>query len=327
MRGNQEPGDGRLEIRPSPDPFEGSTVRQAAHLSRRTSFRQRTGDVVFIFSYENYVPFLRLCGEDATFGRQGPKQLRELGDGVCFALLRTMLGPRLALLSLILLPQLAGADPMDGPPGLSPSRLPAAELFPPSTHAPIQAERPPGLAMLREIVHKQELHLRDEKIVIDLDGSVTVTPLHAAFTLRFGARSPYSLQARRALESTFDERSQMSARYREAALQFALADLPNYLNHVWRHPGWSIATRKRILFALWDECAERGSASVVAAGGQARLIIEAFIRWRLPEASPDRFHPLELSELNRRRSARKRFAPYQKSLEIPGRMVVTAMTF
>ena len=231
---------------------------------------------------------------------------------------------RLLSVILVLVPAVASAQ-YDGPPGLA--RAPEANLLPANLDAPIQSEKTPGLTLLSQVVHKQELHFRDGKVVIELDGSVHLTPLYGVFTLRFGSRDRYSLQIRRALEATFEERVAMRAQYREAAMQFALADLPNYLDRVWEHPSWSKRERKRILFALWDECAEGGSNDVVEGAVAARHIIEAFIRWKLPQHGATRFDADELAELNRIRTSNQRFAPYRQPLTIPGQLTTAALTF
>ncbi|MBT8492134.1 MAG: hypothetical protein KJO07_03660 [Deltaproteobacteria bacterium] len=229
-------------------------------------------------------------------------------------------------LPILLLAGPALAQP-DGPPGLGSDTLAGeANLLTPDLQAPDQSAETPGLSLLRQVVHRQTLHLRGGNIVVEIDGSVKVTPLYGVFTLRFGTRDRYSLQVRRALESTFEGRAEMANQYRAAAMEFALGDLPRYLRGVWLSP-WPVETRKRVLFALWDECAERGRKDVINGGSKARYIIEAFIRWQLPQDSRHAFTAGELAVLNRGRSSEARFEPYRRQLIVPGKTVALALTF
>ncbi len=234
---------------------------------------------------------------------------------------------RVLALLMVVLPAVASAQRYDGPPGLSPSGPEVDLLVPPNVDAPDQREVTPGLELLHQMMPKQELHVGDHRVVIELDGSVDVTPLYGVLTLRFGFKDPYSLQIRRTLEATFEQRAAMHQQYREAAMEFALTDLPLYLELVWAHPTWSVETRKRILFELWDECAERGPEYLVQGGAAARELIESFIRYQLPAHGQHHFSPAELARLNRIRSSSKPFAPYDRHLAIPGRLVVAALTF
>lgn len=234
---------------------------------------------------------------------------------------------RILALLMVVFPAVASAQRYDGPPGLSPAGPEVDLLVPANVDAPDQREATPGLQMLHHMVPKQELYVGDRRVVIELDGSVDITPLYGVLTFRFGFKDPYSLQIRRALESTFEQRAEMQAQYRQAAMEFALTDLPLYLDLVWAHPYWSVETRKRILFDLWDECAEKGPEYLVDGGTAARELIESFIRYRLPAHGAEHFTPAELSRLNRVRTSAKPFAPYDHRLAIPGRLVVAALTF
>jgi hypothetical protein len=70
------------------------------------------------------------------------------------------------------------------------------------------------------------------------------------------------------------------------------------------------AARKRGMFALWDECAETGTAEIIKAGSAARAKVLGFIRARLPAGSPDAFTRAELATLNQQKQSRAVFAPY-----------------
>jgi hypothetical protein len=151
---------------------------------------------------------------------------------------------------------------------------------------------------------------------VDPEGRVSfhdkgVFASYASLTIygRFGGVSaPREKQA--FLEDTFEERFAMRAEHGARVMEIAIEHLPRYLAAVWRYREWSLQTRKRILFELWDECAERGSAAELAAAGAARAIIIGFIRRRLPKGTAAAYSAAELARLNRQRSSKARFEPY-----------------
>jgi hypothetical protein len=102
----------------------------------------------------------------------------------------------------------------------------------------------------------------------------------------------------------------------------ALDDLPVYLEAVWQQTAWSPAVRRRVLFALWDETAEEGNALLVAGGAEARATIEHFIARRIPPGHRHAFTQGELSELNRMRTSRHAFAPYDGRTPAPPSPIV-----
>jgi hypothetical protein len=75
---------------------------------------------------------------------------------------------------------------------------------------------------------------------------------------------------------------------------------------VWRRSALSETARRRLLFLLWDECAEDDDA-----GARARATIEAWIRAQLPHGSVSAFDDAELSALNRARTSHAPFQPYE----------------
>jgi hypothetical protein len=60
----------------------------------------------------------------------------------------------------------------------------------------------------------------------------------------------------------------------------ALYHLPAWLEWTWKNKAWPPERRRRLLFELWDSCADDAS------GDFARATIIAFIRRDLPEGSP-----------------------------------------
>jgi hypothetical protein len=128
--------------------------------------------------------------------------------------------------------------------------------------------------------------------------------------MRWLGEDPYQYQKAKFLERTFEERARMRKRHTRRTMERALHELPDYLADVWRYEEWSIDLRKRVLFALWDECAEDGNPLMVRGGAEARAIIEGFVRAHLGPDSPHAFRADELVRLNALRTSQARFAPY-----------------
>lgn len=128
--------------------------------------------------------------------------------------------------------------------------------------------------------------------------------------MRWNGDDPYVSDKLRIMDESRAERMEMRRQVEAVVMRRALDDLPRYLAAVWGHQAWSPALRRRILFALWDEAAENGPALVRAGGEEARQAIEAFIAAHLPAGSPDAFRSGELAALNRLRTSRVVFAPY-----------------
>ena len=129
--------------------------------------------------------------------------------------------------------------------------------------------------------------------------------------LRGHGQDPYLADKLHLMDATRPERMAMRTRHDQMVMRRALADLPRYLAAVWAQDQWSPATRRRVLFALWDETAEGGNQLTREGGAAARLAIEHFIARHLPPGSPDAFRPDELAALNRIRTTHQRFAPYR----------------
>jgi hypothetical protein len=96
-------------------------------------------------------------------------------------------------------------------------------------------------------------------------------------------------------------------------LRHATATLPRRLRAIWRASRWTHAHRRRLLFDLWDECAETGPDDVLATARTVRATIVAFIHRNLPAGSPHAYPPAELAALNKNRLSHQRFDPYSPS--------------
>ncbi len=130
--------------------------------------------------------------------------------------------------------------------------------------------------------------------------------------MRRNKQDPYSYQKAQFLERTRGQRMLLAAEARSAHLRNALFSLRRRLNEVWNNIAWSHRERRRVLFDLWDECAETGSREVVSTAAQVRATIVAFVRHHLPETSRHRYTLAELKTLNARKKSRQLFLPYER---------------
>jgi hypothetical protein len=128
--------------------------------------------------------------------------------------------------------------------------------------------------------------------------------------MRAHGMDPYWAAKLEWLDETRDERGEMALAARRERLRESLARMPGLLDAIWRDPRWSPSERRRLIFQLWDECAEDGPDEVVVAARQVRVTIEDFVRKRLPPGTPDAFPPPELNTLNASRTSHAEFRPY-----------------
>lgn len=130
------------------------------------------------------------------------------------------------------------------------------------------------------------------------------------WAMRRMGEDPYRYEKALFLEQTRELREHMAEEERTELLREALHDLPEYLAKIWSTRRWTPAERRRILFQLWDDCAEAGRDDVVRAAAQARATIVEFVRELLPRGSADAYTDAELEELNASRGSSARFEPY-----------------
>lgn len=127
--------------------------------------------------------------------------------------------------------------------------------------------------------------------------------------MRMAGQDPYLSRKMALLDRTRDERMRLAAGEAAGNLRDAVAHTPRALEGIWNGPG-DPAGKRRLLFTLWDECAESGSSEVLSAARAVRASIVAFIRRRLPRGSRAAYSRAELEALNARRTSRARFEPY-----------------
>ncbi len=148
------------------------------------------------------------------------------------------------------------------------------------------------------------------------DGGGTGMVTAATFDLtdwaeRAAGNDPYYNRKKKFLDRTREERAGMARVEKTRVIDESLDQLSTRLVRIWRSRKWSPAKRRQVLFQLWDECAETGSAQLVAAGDRAREQIIAFIRLKLPKGSEHGYTAAELAALNGKRDSKRRFAPYR----------------
>ncbi len=251
--------------------------------------------------------------------------------------MRTILAP--ALLLALLLPATAHSQP--GALDLSmrseaSSRAPGAQSpyhaippLPGTLDAPFQSLPPP---IGRDVVSPEPIGsntiarpgydahiLEDGRLLLDerylhtgASSDPSVGPrVFGVFDLTdmFSPEDPYLGDKLELLHQTFAQRVALREADNGRVMDRALAALPGYLQGVWQHEDWDLATRRHILFALWDECAEEGNPLLVAGGRQARRQIEDFIAAVLPPGSADGYLDDEITAFNQTRSSLAKFAP------------------
>jgi hypothetical protein len=130
------------------------------------------------------------------------------------------------------------------------------------------------------------------------------------FAMRRFGDDPYASKKLQFLDSTRAERVHMGARFRREQLAMASQRMQRNLERLWTTVPDPIE-RKRLVFELWDDCAESGPADLIEAGAAARAMVVGFILARLPRGSATGYTNAELVELNRTRRSTAMFAPYE----------------
>jgi hypothetical protein len=140
---------------------------------------------------------------------------------------------------------------------------------------------------------------------LEIGGQLEMTDM----AMRLGGQDPYAARKAAFLERTREERMALARAENIQRLRESLHRTRSELDRLWRGPG-TAAEKRRLLFLLWDECAESGSDEVAHTGRAVRGQIVAFVRRRLPPGSRAAYTAEELARHNARRSSRERFDPY-----------------
>lgn len=120
-------------------------------------------------------------------------------------------------------------------------------------------------------------------------------------------------------------RTRLAVSWHRELFAARLDELDDELAALWSDETMDLADKKQLLFARWDECAERFDVSTagipenasvridearVDAALRARTTIEVFVRRHAPADSPQAYTNAELQRLNARRVSVRAFAPY-----------------
>ena len=128
--------------------------------------------------------------------------------------------------------------------------------------------------------------------------------------MRAAGIDPYLKEKLDMLDESRDRRATMAANVLRERLDEAVTATPQRLRSLWGRQDLTLADKKRLLFELWDECAEKGARPVVVAAVRVRRRIEAFVRKELPQGTVGGYSDHELQRLNRSRRSKALFAPY-----------------
>ncbi len=134
---------------------------------------------------------------------------------------------------------------------------------------------------------------------------------------------PYASYKLKGLDETREERAAIGKRYRTQQLARSRQYVQRHIDRLWATT-LDPAARRRGLFELWDDCAEKGPEmeapgftpgaeddELLVAGAAARSQVIGFIRSKLPAGSADAYTAAELARFNKRRKSRARFTPYE----------------
>ncbi|MCY1053454.1 hypothetical protein [Nannocystis sp. SCPEA4] len=127
------------------------------------------------------------------------------------------------------------------------------------------------------------------------------------------------------LDRTRELRTQMAIEWTMRILTYRLGTLERELFELWSAAG-DPAAKRELIFQRWDECDEAYRVTIEGelpeeavseldrvrtdTADEARRIIEQFVRRQLPRTGPNAYSRNELTELNRRRTSRQEFRPY-----------------
>lgn len=128
--------------------------------------------------------------------------------------------------------------------------------------------------------------------------------------MRAAGTDPYGVEKAKFLETTRELRTELSRAACEERNRESLLELGRRLEETWRDERLTAGERRRLLFEMWDECAEDGGEDIRQLGAMARATIAAFIQRRLPPESAEAYSAEELALLNGRRRSTAPFEPY-----------------
>lgn len=128
------------------------------------------------------------------------------------------------------------------------------------------------------------------------------------WAMRSRGMDPYASEKLKYLDRTRDQRVAIGQEYRRAQLAQSGVSMQRNIERLWASTA-EVAARKQGLFDLWDDCAESGSAELVAGGAAARTRVVQFIQVTMRGEAA--FTAADLARLNAQRRSAATFAPYE----------------
>ncbi len=139
-------------------------------------------------------------------------------------------------------------------------------------------------------------------LLVGLIGVFDITDM----VMRLHGDDPYAYDKALVMNLTRPMREKMTDADRQRRIRVALATLPRDLESLWSRPDLPAATRRELLFRLWDELLEEDEA-----GTSGRKLIVDFVQRKLPAGTAEAFSGDELERFNGSRRSQAQFAPYR----------------
>lgn len=133
--------------------------------------------------------------------------------------------------------------------------------------------------------------------------------------LRLRGEDPYRHEKGRALQETGELRAELCERSRMEDLKAFLLRLPGELRAIWAREDRTEAERRAMLFEVWDQCREEGTAEAAKYADAARELVIDFIHENMPPSSLHAYTVDEIAALNARRRSRDSFLPYGAAVD------------
>jgi hypothetical protein len=127
--------------------------------------------------------------------------------------------------------------------------------------------------------------------------------------MKLAGQDPYASAKRALADETREARVCMARRFQGERQRQELGILAGKIRRLAARPDLSAAARRALIFDIWDECLEEAESGPDY-GAMARATILAVVREVFPAGTDRGYEPAELLALNRRRTSRHHFAPY-----------------
>lgn len=106
-------------------------------------------------------------------------------------------------------------------------------------------------------------------------------------------------------KQTREFRDELAQKFQKKLLVSSPDRMRANIRRIWSDGSATMAHKRRLLFELWDECADS------EAGQKVRGQLIHFIRQKFPPESPEAFTPQELGAFNASRLSKQSFSPYK----------------